>query len=163
MERYRPVGKFRHTVLVSVSGVNRGAMPAIEYARSIGEDVRAVYVEIDPEKTAGVLERWGKWVPDIPLVVLDSPYRSLTEPLLAYINEVEKERDDDVVTVVIPEFVPEKWWTALLHGQNGAILKWALLFKKGVVVVNVRYHLYDSVDEDLGLHPLTSALEEVRG
>jgi amino acid transporter len=157
MEKYRPVGKFRHTVLVSVSGVHRGIMPALEYARSIGDDVRAVYVELDPSCTPGVQERWAKWVSDIPLIILDSPFRALTEPLLTYIDEVERERDDDVVTIIIPEFVTEKWWTALLHGQQGMMLKWALLFKKGIVVVNVRYHLDDTVDDDLGLHPLTSA------
>jgi amino acid transporter len=160
MQRYRPIRKFRHTVLISVSGVHRGVMPALEYARSIGDDVRAVYVEIDPARTLEVLQRWEKWVRDIPLVVLESPYRSVLEPLLEYIDRVEKERDDDVVTVVIPEFVPEKWWTVLLHGQNGFLLKWALLFKKGVVVINIRYHLDVTVDEELGLHPLTSALEE---
>lgn len=159
MERYRPLRKFRHTVLVSVSGIHRGVMPALEYARSIGDDVRAVYVEVDPGKTPQVLERWGRWVQDIPLVVLESPYRALTEPLLEYVDRVERERDDDVVTVVIPEFVTEKWWTTLLHGQSGLLLKWALLFKKGVVVVNIRYHLDQTVDEALGLHPLTSAAE----
>jgi amino acid transporter len=160
MQRYRPIRKFRHTVLVSVSGVNRGVMPALEYARHIGDDVRAVYVEIDPEKTPEVLQRWEKWVQDIPLVVLESPYRSVLEPLLVYIDAVERERDDDVVTVIIPEFVTEKWWTHFLHGQNGLLLKWALLFKKGVVVINIRYHLDAGVDEDLGIHPLTSALQE---
>lgn len=159
MERYLPVGKFQHTVLVSVSGVHRGVMPALEYARSIGDDVRAVYVEVDPAKTPQVLERWGRWVDDIPLVVLESPYRALTEPLLEYVDRVERERDDDVVTVVIPEFVTDKWWTTLLHGQSGMLLKWALLFKKGIVVVNIRYYLDQSVDEVLGLHPLTSAAE----
>jgi len=159
MERYLPVGKFRHTVLVSVSGIHRGVMPALEYARSIGDDVRAVYVEVDPAKTPQVLSRWGRWVDDIPLIVLESPYRALTEPLLEYVDRVERERDDDVVTVIIPEFVTDKWWTTLLHGQSGMLLKWALLFKKGIVVVNIRYYLDQSVDEALGLHPLTSAAE----
>ena len=81
-------------------------------------------------------------------------------PLLRYIDEVERERDDDVVTVVIPEFVPEKWWTVLLHNQNGLLLKWALLFKRGVVVTNIRYYLDESLPADLGEHPLTSAREE---
>ncbi|MFN3651453.1 MAG: APC family permease [Armatimonadota bacterium] len=154
MERYQPPRKFRHTVLVSVPGVHRGIMPALEYARSIGGDVRGVYVEIDPARTPQALERWRKWVPDIPLVVLDSPYRALTTPLLEYIDQVERERDDDVVTVILPEFVPEKWWTVLLHNQTGLMLKWALLFKKGVVLTNIRYHLQDWEEEALGAHPL---------
>jgi len=158
MEKYRPI-RFRNTVLVLVPNVHRGVMPAVDYARSIGGDVRGVYVEIDPGKTPEVLQRWQRWVPDIPLVVLESPYRSLAEPVLEYLEDVEKERDDDVVTVILPEFVPEKWWTVLLHNQNGFLLKWALLFKKGVVLTNIRYHLDTSVDEELGVHPLSSAAD----
>jgi hypothetical protein len=131
-------------------------MPALEYARGLSTDVRGVYVEIEPSRTGQVMERWRKWVPDIPLVVLDSPYRSLVEPLLQYVDEVERERDDDVVTLVLPEFVTDKWWTKLLHGHSGLVLKWALLFKKGVVVTNIRYYLDDRGIEDLGEHPLTS-------
>ena len=157
MQRYDDVPDFKHTVLLLVSGVHRGVMPAVKYARSIGGDVRGVYVEIDPARTSEVLERWARYVSGVPLVVLDSPYRSLGEPILRYVDEVERERDDDVVTVIVPEFVTDKWWTRILHGQSGLILKWALLFKKGVVVTNIRYHLDDTVDEDLGLHPLTSA------
>lgn len=159
MSRFQDVPDFRHTVLVLVPGIHRGVMPAVKYARSIGGDVRAVYVEMDPARTPEVLERWGSYVPEIPLVVLESPYRALTEPLLEYIDQVERERDDDVVTVIIPEFVTEKWWTRLLHNQNGLLLKWALLFKPGVVVTNIRYHLDTDRDAPPG-HVLTSTLEE---
>lgn len=162
MDRHVELPDFKHTVLVVVAGLHRGVMPAIKYARGMGGDVRAVYVEIEPEKTPMVLERWRTYVPDIPLVVLESPYRSLTEPLLRYIDEVEAERDDDVVTVVLPEFVTEKWWTVFLHGQNGLLLKWALLFKKGIVVVNVRYYLESTAAGPMQ-HPLTSALGEQPG
>jgi hypothetical protein len=157
MTRYEEIGDFRHIVLVIVSGVNRGIMPAVKYARSIGDDVRAVYVEIDPAKTPEVLERWNLYVPDLPLTILESPYRSLAGPLLEYIDEVEQEQCDDVVTVIIPEFVTEKWWTKLLHGHNGLLLKWALLFRKKVVVTNIRYYLdTDTKDKGKNKHPLTS-------
>lgn len=159
MTRYDEVPEFRHTVLVPVSGVNRGVMPALKYARSIAGDIRAVYVEIEPSKTPDVLARWSRYVPDIPLVVLASPYRSLVEPLLRYVDTVERERDDDVVTVILSEFVTEKWWTKVLHGQSGFLLKWALLFKKGVVVTNVRYYL-ERTPSELSAHPLTSTLED---
>jgi amino acid transporter len=159
MTRHSGLPSFRHTVLVLVSGVNRGIMPALAYARSIGGDTRAVYVEIEPEKTPAVLERWRHYVDDVPLVVLESPYRSLVDPILEYVDTVEKERDDDVVTIVIPEFVTEKWWTRVLHGHSGLLLKWALLFKKGVVVTNIRYHL-EETPSDIGDHPLTSRRED---
>jgi amino acid transporter len=156
MERYR-ARTWVNTVLIPIGGLHRGIMPALDYARSIGDDVRAVYVEIDPQKTEDAQRRWARWVTDIPLVILESPYRSMTEPLLTYIDQVERERDDDIVTVIIPEFVTEKWWTTLLHGQNGLLLKWSLLFRKGVVVTNIRYHLDTYLTEDLGDHPLVAA------
>jgi hypothetical protein len=157
MVGYEGQPEFRHTVLLLVSGVHRGIMPAATYAHSLAEDVRAVYVEIDPAKTPEFLQRWSQYVPDIPVVVLVSPYRSLLEPLLEYIDSVDAERDDDVVTVVVPEFVTHKGWTKLLHGQTGLFLKWALLFRKNVVVTNIRYYL-DTSGRDEGSHPLTRRL-----
>ena len=85
--------------------MHRGVIPAVEYARSISREVRGVYVEIDPQETARLHEKWARWAPDIPLVVLDSPYRALIEPVIRYLGEVEQERPEDVVTVIIPEFV----------------------------------------------------------
>jgi hypothetical protein len=141
---------FHHTVCVLVPAVHRGVIPAIQYARSMGGDVRGVYVEVNPEQTGRLHEKWARWAPDIPLVVLESPYRALVEPVLRYLDEVEAERSDDVVTVIIPEFVASKWWEKLLHNHSGLMLKFALLAKRGVVVTNVRYHL-DCAPEPLEL------------
>ena len=105
LEGYCPTDRLKNTVCVLVSGVNRGVLPALDYARAMSTDVRGVYVEIDPEQTDRVHEKWAKWAPDIPLVVLESPYRALTEPVLRYLDQVEQERSDDIVTVIIPEFV----------------------------------------------------------
>lgn len=132
---------FHHTVLVLVPNVHRGVIPALEYARSISNEVRGVHVEIEPAETARIHEKWARWAPDIPLVVLESPYRALIEPVLRYIDEVDQERDDDVVTVIIPEFVAPRWWEKILHNHSGLLLKFALLGKRGVVVTNVRFHL----------------------
>lgn len=132
---------FHHTVCVLVPNVHKGVIPALAYARSISDSVRGVHVEIDPQDTAKVHEKWARWAPDVPLVVLDSPYRALIEPVIQYLDEVEQERPDDVVTVVIPEFVAPRWWEKLLHNHSGLLLKFALLRKPGIVVTNVRYHL----------------------
>jgi len=135
----RPI---HHTVIVPISGIHRGVMNALQYARSISPDnVTAVYVDFDEEATAKLRERWDKLDLGVKLVVLPSPYRELTRPLLRYINRVERQRDDDVVTVVVPEFVPRKWWQHLLHNQSSLMLKGALLFKEGIIVTNVPYHL----------------------
>ncbi len=131
-----------HTVIVPISGVHRGVMNALRYAQSIAAgNVTAIYVDSDDEATAMLRERWLKLGIDVNLVILPSPYRELTRPLLRYINQVDRVRDNDVVTVVLPEFVPKKWWQHLLHNQSSLLLKGALLFKEGIIVTNVPYHL----------------------
>ena len=132
----------KHTVIVPISGIHRGVIRALQYAKSISSDkVTAVYVDFDEEATTKLKERWEKLNLGVRLVVLPSPYRELTRPLLRYINRADRLRDDDVITVVLPEFVPRKWWQHLLHNQSSLLLKGALLFKEGVIVTNVPYHL----------------------
>ncbi|MGB9588134.1 MAG: APC family permease, partial [Armatimonadota bacterium] len=142
--RLRPGDKFtpaHNTVLVLTPSLHRGILPALEYGKGLSDDVRAVHIETDPLDTILLEERWEKWGGGIPLVILESPYRSLVAPLLEYINEVKRERPNNVVTVIIPEFVPAKWWHRLLHNQSGLLLKFVLLFERGVVTANVRYYL----------------------
>jgi amino acid transporter len=139
VEKLRPI---RHEVIVPISGIHRGVIRALEYARSIAPGhVTAVYVDLDEEATRTLRDKWKKFAGDIELVVLASPYRALTRPLLRYIDRVERDHRDDLVTIVVPEFVPAKWWQHLLHNQSSLTLKAALLFKEGVIVTNVPYHL----------------------
>jgi amino acid transporter len=136
------VQPLKNTVIVPISGIHRGVINALRYARSISpQSVTAVYVDFEEEATAKLKERWDKLELGIRLVILSSPYRELTRPLLKFIYKVDRLRDDDVITVVIPEFVPSKWWEHLLHNQSSLLLKAALLFKKNVIVTNVPYHL----------------------
>lgn len=139
-----PPGKLtrvKHTVIVPISGIHRGVIDALKYAISISDDVRACYVEIDPATTARVQEEWNKWAHEVPFVVLKSPYRSVIRPLLEYIDDVAQVTHDDMVTVIIPEFVTSKWRYNLLHNQTALLIRTALLFKRGKVVTSVRYHL----------------------
>jgi amino acid transporter len=132
----------KHTVIVPISGIHRGVVAALQYAKSIAPDhVQAVYVDFDEEATAKLREKWERWGAGIKLVVLPSPYRELTRPLLRYIARLERKNDNDMVTVLLPEFVPAKWWQHLLHNQSSLMLKGALLFKEGVIVISVPYHL----------------------
>ena len=141
LEKYeKPVPRV-NTVLVLVPDVHRGVIPALQFARSISDTARAVHVELNPAKTQRFLQRWAEWGEGTPLVILESPYRSLAEPLLSYIDTVEDEREDDQIVLVLPEFVPGKWWEKILHSHTGVMLKLALLAKKNVVVCNVRYFL----------------------
>jgi amino acid transporter len=132
-----------HNVIVPVSGIHRGVIQALQYARSISpKNVTAVYVDFDPDATAKLREMWDKLNFDVPLVVLASPYRELTRPLLRYIYRVDRKREKNgVLTVVLPEFIPKKWWQHLLHNQSSLLLKGALLFREGIVVTNIPYHL----------------------
>ena len=132
----------KHTVIVPISGIHRGVITALQYAKSIAPDhVQAVYVDFDEEATAKLREKWERWGAGINLVVLPSPYRELTKPLLRYITRLERRNHNDVVTVLLPEFVPAKWWQHLLHNQSSLMLKGALLFKENVIVISVPYHL----------------------
>ncbi len=134
--------EIRNTVIVPVSGIHRGVINALEYAKSITRDgVRAVYVDFDEEATRKLREKWEQWGSGVELVVLPSPYRSLSRPLLRYIERLKRRRENDFVTVVLPEFIPARWWQQLLHNQSSLLLKGSLLFKKGVIVTSVPYHL----------------------
>ena len=136
--------KIRHTVIVPISGIHRGVIDALRYAVSISKDVRACYVEINPATTERVKAEWQEWAPQIPFVVLKSPYRSVIAPLLEYVDDVEKTTQDELITVVIPEFVTAKWWHQVLHNQTAFMIRAALMFKRRKVVTSVRYHLRDT-------------------
>ncbi len=130
-----------HIVLVPVGDVHRGVLRAVRYARALSGDARGVYVEITPEQTRRVEERWARFAGGMPLVVLRSPYRSVAGPLLEYIDHLQRQAADQFVTIILPEFIPARWWQHLLHNQTALLIKGALLFRKGVVVTNVPYHL----------------------
>jgi amino acid transporter len=134
-----PVGG--HVVLVPISGLQRAVVKALRYARSLAADVRAVYVELDPASTNVLRGQWERWGQGVKLAVLESPYRSLLEPLLDYIEQIQREDPSAYVTVILPEFVPRKLWQHLLHNQHALLIKGALLFKPNVVVTSVPFHL----------------------
>jgi amino acid transporter len=139
-----PTAVRRHTAVVLISGIHRGVIPALQYALSLAPDnVTAVYVDMDEEATEKLSARWQQWGSGVPLVVLPSPYRSLVRPLMEYIDEIDARYDDDVLTIILPEFVPSKWWQHLLHNQTALLIKATLLFSRGKVVTSVPYHLED--------------------
>lgn len=133
----------KHTVIVPISGIHTGVIDALRYALSISNDVRACYVELDPESTDRVKAEWMRWAKEVPFVVLKSPYRSVISPLLEYIEDLEQTTHDDMITVIIPEFVTARWWHQVLHNQTAFLIRAALMFRKRKVVTSVRYHLRD--------------------
>jgi amino acid transporter len=137
---YRP-RRMNHTVVVLVGGVHRGVLEALAYAKSLTPNhLVAVTVVSDDEEQERIEETWAERKIDVPLEVVYSPYRELTRPVLKYIDEIDARYDNDIITVVIPEFVVDTWWGHLLHNQSALILKGRLLFRKGTVVTSVPYH-----------------------
>ena len=130
-----------HIVIVPIGGVHRAVIEALRYASALAKDVRAVYVNVNPDSLVQLKKDWPVWGSHVKLVVLQSPFRSMTEPLLDYIDRMEKEHPDDYITVVLPEFVVKHWWHHLLHNQSALTLKAALLFRPRVVTTSVPFHL----------------------
>ncbi len=141
LDGWQSRGQRKNTVLVPISGLQRAVVEALDYARTLSTDVRALYVNIDPAATQQLQAEWQRWAGDLPLVVLESPYRSLMEPLLEYVEQVTATSPRDYVTIVLPEFVPARWWHHLFHNQRALLIKGALLFKPNTVVTSVPFHL----------------------
>jgi amino acid transporter len=136
-----------HKIIIPVSGLHRGTLEALHFARSMSADVTAVIVDVEPERTVKTQQKWPTWGHGVPLVVLESPYRSTIRPLLAYLEEQdEREPERGLAVVVLPEFVPPDWWNHLFHNQTAILFKAVLTYQrgktgKGRVVINVPYHL----------------------
>jgi len=134
----------RHRVILPISNVHRGTLEALRYARALSHDVTAVHVSLDPAEAERLRAKWDLWGDGVRLVVLDSPYRLLLEPLLDYITSIADERQpNETLTIVVPQFVPRRSWQNILHAQTALFLRMALLFRRGIVVTNVPYQLAD--------------------
>ncbi len=132
----------RHRIIVLIAGVHRGSLEALTYAESLGPDVTAVHVSIDEKETEKVREKWNTYGNGTRLVILESPYRLLVEPILQYIEKLLAIRQpNELLTIVVPQFIPAHWWENLLHNQTALLLRAALVFKPGLVIVEVPYQV----------------------
>ena len=130
----------RHRVILAISGVHRGTLAALRYARMLSDDITAVHVSIDPEEALRIEKKWESWGDGYRLVVIDSPYRMFIEPLLAYIEELDNTRmPNEIITVVVPQFVSSSTATAALHSRTAETLRKVLLNRTAVVVTEVPY------------------------
>ena len=134
-------------VVVPISGVHRGIVDAINFARSISDNVTAVYVELEPGAGEGVRQKLAEWWPDVNLTVVPSPYRSVIAPLLEFLDETDRlHNDGQLAALVLPEFIPAKWWQSLLHNQTAWLIRAALLYRRRFsgfprVIIDIPYHL----------------------
>jgi len=141
LDAFSPPPPMTNTVLVLVGDIHRGVIKAIQYAKTLSPNAKAVFVETDPERTRRLEEKWGKYGMGVPLIVLTSPYRSLLGPLTKYVDHLQNQGENHVVTIVLPEFIPARWWQLGLHNQTAFLIKGAMLFRKNVIVTDVPYHL----------------------
>lgn len=143
LENYdTPLRITRQRVIVPLSSVHRGALAALRYARSLSDDVTAVHVAIDPADGEKVQAKWQLWGDGTRLVILDSPYRLLVEPLLDFIDQIDERRQpNEAITVVVPQFVPKHEIEKGLHMNTAEILRRALLHRPGIVITDVPYQI----------------------
>jgi hypothetical protein len=146
LDKAKPTDKLlTHHIIIPVSGIHRGVLPALDYARSLSANgqtqATAVYVEINPENTGAMIKEWEVWGKGLPLKILPSPFRSIIEPLLKFIHEEAAQHKDSMITIVLPEFVPRAWWQQLLHNQTALLIKGRLLFSSHIIVTSVPHHL----------------------
>jgi hypothetical protein len=138
---YRPRAQ-THTVIVLVGRVHRATLAALSYAKSLAPDrLVAMSVVSDGEQADRIQQEWDEHQIDVPLHITSSPYRDLTGPVLEYIDEMDARHENDIVSVILPEFVLTKWWEQLLHNQSALLLKGRLLFRRNTVVISVPYHI----------------------
>jgi len=132
-------------VIVPIARLDRAALQALAFARSVSPMVKAVHISTSRASADEFRARWNNLGTDIALDVLESPFRSLVQPLLRYIDAIDKS-DNRPITVVLSEFVPRHWWEWLLHSQTAFRLKAALLFRPNTIVIDVPYHHRDTAD-----------------
>jgi len=137
-----PVTFSRHRVIIPIASVHRGTLNALSFARSLSDDVTAVHVSIDPDHAEKIKQKWDQWGNGTRMVVLDSTYRLMLEPLLAYVEMIiAKRQPGEIITIVVPQFIPQRTWHNILHTQTAFWLRLALLFKPGIVIVEVPYQV----------------------
>ncbi len=132
----------RNRVIMPISGVHNGTLAALDYASTLSDDVTVVHVSINPAETAKLMEKWRIWGGGHRLLVLDSPYRMFLEPLLEYIDKLSSVQvGSEVITIVVPQFIPKHWWTNILHARTAETLRKALLHRNNIVITEIPYQV----------------------
>jgi hypothetical protein len=130
-------------VIIPVNGINRAVVQAVNFGRSIADDVRAVFVTEDGEEGEQLRLRWERQLPNVPLVIVESPYRAIVSPVVAYLDVLDKawppDKPQPITIVVLPEYVARHWWDRLLYNQQARRLKGALVGREHTVIADVPY------------------------
>jgi len=156
-------------VIIPVPGINRAVVQAVNVGRSIDPNIQAVLISDEPEEAALIRDRWERQLPDVPLVIVESPYRALVAPLISYLDVLDRgwpsAKEAPITFVVIPEYVARSWWERILYNQSAKRLRAALLGRPHTVVVNVPYRreLDDKPDPTAGEDADHAGSPEIEG
>lgn len=132
----------RNRVIMPISGVHNGTLAGLHFARSLSDDITVIHVSIDPVESERIKNKWETWGDGYRLVVLESPYRLLIEPLLEYVDKITAIlAPNEIITLVVPQFLPKHWWSNFLHMRTADTLRKALLYRKNIIITEVPYHI----------------------
>ncbi|TGE32212.1 APC family permease [Desulfosporosinus sp. Sb-LF] len=134
------ISSYRNKIIVPVYDLNLIVLKTLKYAYALTPQVTAVHIASDPNRATKLIKHWAEQHMEIPLEIVESPYRATVHDLLDYVDNIEKDCDFDTITIAIPEYVPEKLWQNILHNQTGQLMKLMLLFRKSILVTSVPYH-----------------------
>ncbi len=143
LDEYLPLARIAHQrVLLLVSSVHKGTLNGLRYAKTLSNDITAVHVSIDPMETQKTRDKWEMWGEGYRLVVIESPYRLFIEPLLEYIEEIDRNRkENEIISIVVPQFIPRQVVTNALHAQTAETLRKVLLSRNEIVILEVPYQV----------------------
>ncbi len=139
LDNYLPPNRISHKkVVIPIGGVHKGTLAALRFAKTLSDDITAVHVSIDPDESKKLQGKWETWGDGYRLVILESPYRLFIEPLLSYIEELDENKlPNEVVLVIVPQFIPKHFWNNWLHTRTADTLRRVLLFRKDIVIMEV--------------------------
>ena len=143
LDSYTPSPRVAHQkVIMPISGVHKGTLAALRFAKTLSDDITVVHISSDENENKKVQDKWKIWGDGYRLVILDSPYRLFIEPLLAYIDEIDAQKQpNEVINIVVPQFVPKHWYTNMLHTRTADTLRRVLLYRKDIVIMEVPYQV----------------------
>jgi hypothetical protein len=139
-------------VIIPVNGINRAVVQAVNFGRALTRDLRAVYVTDDLEAADALRTRWERQLPDVPLVIVESPFRAVISPVVAYLDILDQawppDKEAPLTIVVLPEYVARHWWDRLLYNQTAKRLKSALVGREHTVIADVPYRRHEDSQND---------------
>jgi len=129
----------KNRVIIPVPALTRAVIQSVQFGRSLSDDVKAVHLTADLDDGEALRSRWERVLPEVPLVIVETPFRSLVTPFLHYLDVMAPSAPDTITIVVLPEYVPRHWWDRILYNQTAARLKRALVGRRDTVVADVPF------------------------